>query len=213
MVSGPKTGIEIQRGVGRSSSCFNGGPPRNAGPSGLSVERFFRPRCDRYAEKVIDDPRRFDAIEVHEVCEFSDPEGPSYEEPDCDRVEPSTFNVYAHLKDGGIDCCGDFGRRSDALAYGAGLASIHHWPVFDYISSKRQNSSEAQRRDALLSMAVSLRAGCIRALDPLDANFEDDRPAISAIRSVYEVGIAEIRRHLQANKDQYRSKVRTVDGQ
>jgi len=208
----PKTGIEIQCSIGRSGSCFNGRPARDADLSGLSVERFFRPRCDRYAEKVIDDTRRFDAIEVHDVCEFSDPEGPSYEEPDCDRLEPSTFSVYAHLKDGGIDCCGDFGRRSDALAYGTELANIHHLPLFDYISSKHQNSSEAQCRDALLRMAVTLRAGCIQALDPLDRCFEDDRSAITAVRSVYEAGIAEIRRQLEANKDQARSKAETVNG-
>jgi hypothetical protein len=61
-------------------------------------------------------------------------------------------------------------------------------------------------------MAVTLRAGSILALDPLDQSFEDDRPAISAIRSVYEAGIAEIRRQLEANKDQFRPNAETVDG-
>jgi hypothetical protein len=46
----------------------------------------------------------------------------------------------------------------------------------------------------------------------LDQSFEDDRPAISAIRSVYEAGIAEIRRQLEANKDQFRPNAETVDG-
>lgn len=183
-----------------------------SGLSGLSVERVLGPRRHAYAEKVIDDPRRFDAIEVHDVSSFSDPEGANYEEPGCGRVTPSGFSVYAHLTDGGIDCCGDFGERSDALAYGSELASIHHWPMFDCVSSNRQSGSEVQRRDALLSMALMLRDGCLQALDPLDGSFEDDRPAISAIRSVYEAGIAEIRRQLQVNKDQSWSKTGTVNG-
>src|SRR6202021_1534806 len=97
---------------------------------GPSVERALRARRNGYAGMVIDDPSRFDAIEVHDVSEFSDPEGSSYEEPDSDRVTPSTYSVYAHLKGGGIDCCGDFSRRSDALAYGTELAKEHNWPVF-----------------------------------------------------------------------------------
>lgn len=118
----------------------------------------------------------------------------------------------ASMPDGGVDCCGDFGQRSDALAYGTELASIHHWPIFDYISSNRQYSSVAQCRDALLTMAVTLRAGCIQALDSLDRSFEDDRSAIGAVRSVYEAGILEIRRQLEANKDQARPKAGTVNG-
>ncbi|MGA7256643.1 MAG: hypothetical protein WCF17_15295 [Terracidiphilus sp.] len=201
----PSKGIEIQK--------IDGRPANNAGSIELSVERILRPRRDSYSEKVIDDPRRFDAIEVHGICKFSDPEGSSYEEPEYDRVKPSAFGVFAHLKDGGVDCCGDFGQRSDALAYGTELASIHHWPMYDCISSGRQYSSEAQCRDALLTMAVTLRTGCIQALDPLDGSFEDDRSVISAVRSVYEAGIAEIRRQLEASKDQFRSKVKTIDGQ
>ena len=195
-----KTAIDIQGDVSRG------------GPSALSVERVLRPRRHTYAEKVIDDPRRFDAIEVHDVCRFSDPERPDYEEPVCDRDTPSGFSVYAHLKDGGIDCCGDFGQRSDALAYGSELASIHHWPMHDYASPSRQSGSDALRRDALLTVALALRDGCLQALGPLDGTFEDDRSAISAIRSVYEAGIAEIRQQLEANKDQFWSKAGMVNG-
>jgi hypothetical protein len=208
----PETGLKTRGDSPCGVAGLNGRPAKNAEANRLSVERVPNRRRDSYAERVIDDPGRFDAVEVHDVCEFSDPEGPSCEEPGCDRVTPSTFSVYAHLKDGGIDCCGDFAQSSDALAYGAELASIHHWPLFNYISFKCQNSSEAQCRDALLTMAVSLRAGCIQALDPLDRSFEDDRSAISAIRSVYEAGITEIRRQLKANKDQVRSRTGTANG-
>jgi hypothetical protein len=90
-----RIGIEIQGDFSRNGPGVDGRRVKNAGASGVSVEQILRPRRDSYAEKVIDDPKRFDAIEVHDVCEFSDPEGPSHEEPEYDRVAPSTFSVYA----------------------------------------------------------------------------------------------------------------------
>ena len=137
----PKTGIEIHRDPRRGGPGADGYPVKDADAGGPLVEWSIRLRRDRYAERVIDDPNRFDAIEVHYVCEFSDCEGSSYEKLECDPATPSTFSVYAHLKVGGIDCSGDFSQRSDALAYGSELANTHQWPVFDYIPFKRQKSS------------------------------------------------------------------------
>jgi len=142
----------------------------------------------------------------------SDLDGSSYEEPGSDRNVPPTFSVYAHLKAGGIDCCGDFSRQTDALVYGAELASIHHWPVFDYTSYGPRENRQGLRRDALLTIALMLRSGCLQALEPLDRRFEDDRSAISAIRCVCEAGIAEIRRQLEANRDHVQSEGGTADG-
>lgn len=212
-VGRPGAQIEIQDNADRGGASVGGRPARNAGPSEFSIEGILRPRRDTYAEKVIDDPRRFDAIEVHDTCQLSDLDGPSYEEPDCDRVAPLAFSVYAHLSDGGVDCCGDFSQRSDALAYGRELAAIHHWPMFDYISSTRRGSSEALCRDALLTMAFALRAGCLHALEPLDLSVGDDQSAIKAVLGVYARGLTDIRRQMETSKDWVPSRVGIANGE
>ncbi len=93
---------------------------------------------DRYAGKVIQDASRFDAIEVHEVCEFLGAGGETYSEADCDSGQVTTYSVYAHLKNGGIDCCGDFGRREEALNYGIELAGENRWPLYDHTATIRR---------------------------------------------------------------------------
>ncbi len=141
-------------------------------------EQVLRPTEDRYAEDVITDPSRFDAIELHCVSEFSDSDGREYEDSDCDRIPPSGFSVFAHSRNGGVECCGDFTLRSGALDYANGLAKAYQWPIFDYTSPTPRRHPEFIRREALLVMAAKLKEAFYTALDPLDPDTEWDRPAI-----------------------------------
>ena len=175
------------------------GLTKSAGTSERQIEPILRPMRKCYAGTVIDDPSRFDAIEIHGVSELSDSEGVIYEEPSCDWQMPNKFSVYAHLKHGGIDCCGDFALRSDALAYGEELASAHGWTIGDYTLGPRINNHDSVRRDALMAMAVALGTGFGQALQLLDEDdAESDRPAIRSISAVLRAGLEEIRRQLHA---------------
>jgi hypothetical protein len=73
---------------------------------------------DRYADSIIGCfSCHYDAFEVHGVRDFASgtDEGTGYE---IDNLTPTSFSVYAHLKDGGLDCVGDFGKYEDAVQYG-----------------------------------------------------------------------------------------------
>jgi hypothetical protein len=151
-----------------------------------------RPRQDRYGDTVIDDPVRFDAIEVHNMCEFVDSEGAVQYEADCDHNQTNCFGVYAHLMGGGIDCCGDFSLREDALDYGRELVEKHDWPLHDHTSSLGQDVAEKRHQRALLDMAVTLRAGYYNALQNLDPQVASDLALASLVRSIYIGVLAEI---------------------
>lgn len=90
------------------------------------------PMDKRYAETVIDNPQRFNSIEVHDMYRFLDRDGAEQYETANDPHEADMYSVYAHLKDGGIDCCGDFNLREAALSYGDELAELHGWPLCDF---------------------------------------------------------------------------------
>lgn len=88
---------------------------------------------DRYAENIIQgEPTRYDAIEVHGVCnlnEDDDPEGTYYV---IDNENPEIFSVYLHCAEGGIESVGDFSKPCMAMEYAEELSSRYQWPVSNY---------------------------------------------------------------------------------
>lgn len=96
---------------------------------------------DRYAESVIRaNAHDYDALEVHGVrnCAADTEDGTNYE---IDNINPTSFSVYAHLKEGGIDCVGDFTRYSDAKQYSAELATQYGWPTRNFVLDRHRNSA------------------------------------------------------------------------
>lgn len=67
-------------------------------------------------------------------------EGTCYE---IDNLTPTSFSVYAHLKDGGLDCVGDFSKYEDAVQYGADLNAEYGWPLRNHVLDKHRTTSLA----------------------------------------------------------------------
>lgn len=95
---------------------------------------------DRYAETIIgnrsDD---YDALEIQGVRDIhlpNDPEGTCCE---VDNENPQFFSVYAHLKEGGVECVGDFATHVLAETYAKELAAKYNWPIYDYVSKLNAN--------------------------------------------------------------------------
>ncbi|KFC72596.1 MULTISPECIES: hypothetical protein [Massilia] len=88
---------------------------------------------DRYADSIIGCyAHQYDAVEVHGVRNFASgtDNGTCYE---IDNITPTSFSVYVHLKEGGLDCVGDFGKYDDAVQYGAEVSAGYGWPVRNYV--------------------------------------------------------------------------------
>jgi hypothetical protein len=88
---------------------------------------------DRYADSVIGCfVQQYDAVEVHGVRNFASgtDSGTCYE---IDNITPTSFSVYVHLKEGGLDCVGDFGKYDDAVQYSAEVSAEYGWPVRNYV--------------------------------------------------------------------------------
>lgn len=153
-------------------------------------------RQERYAETVIDAPDRFDAIEIHNVCESDGQDGEISFESDCGQFPPDNYSVFAHLTDGGVDCCGDFTRREDALSYGKELAESHGWDLYDFTESTNQNETRKGRQRALIEMAEAIRAGYYEAARHLDTNRVADVSLDKYIHALYIEGLAAIWEHL-----------------
>ena len=98
---------------------------------------------DRFADGVVGCyQHHYDGIEVHGVrsCAAPADDGTCYE---IDNVNPSLFSVYLHLKQGGVECVGDFSHYSDAVQYGAELNAEYAWPVRNFVLDKHRNDMRA----------------------------------------------------------------------
>lgn len=96
---------------------------------------------DRYAGSVIGCyASNYDAVEVHGVRNFasSTDNGTCYE---IDNLTPTSFSVYVHLRDGGLDCVGDFGKYDDAVQYGAEVSAEYEWPVRNYVLDQHRTTN------------------------------------------------------------------------
>lgn len=99
------------------------------------------PIFDRYADSVIGCfAQQYDAIEVYGVRNFAagTDKGTCYE---IDNLTPTSFSVYVHLKEGGVDCVGDFSNYDDAVSYGAELRNEYGWPVRNQVLDHHRTTS------------------------------------------------------------------------
>jgi hypothetical protein len=96
---------------------------------------------DRYANGIIGCyAHLYDTIEVHGVRNyaFSDDDATCYE---IDNITPTSFSVYVRLKDGGLDCVGDFGKHDDAVQYSRELRAEYGWPVRNHVLDQHRTTT------------------------------------------------------------------------
>lgn len=99
---------------------------------------------DRYAAAVIGCfAHHYDTVEVHGVRNHATgtDNGTCYE---VDNITPTSFSVYTRLKDGGLDCVGDFSKSEDAVRYGAEVGALYGWPVRNHVLAHHRTPSLAQ---------------------------------------------------------------------
>lgn len=90
----------------------------------------------RYADLIIGScAEYYDAIEVHGVRDLNEPDDPQGTCCEVDDEHPQFFSVYVHLKEGGVECVGDFGSVSLARSYAVEMAGKFNWPVHDFVRS------------------------------------------------------------------------------
>lgn len=82
---------------------------------------------DMYADTImVGRGEEFDAFEVHGVvtkeacCEVDD-------------ANPEFYSVYAHLREGGVECVGDFSNLNAARGYAVFLEAAYGYPLHDYL--------------------------------------------------------------------------------
>lgn len=101
---------------------------------------------DRYADSVIGCfAHHYNAVEVHGVRNFASAtdNGSCYE---IDNLMPASFSVYVHLKEGGLDCVGDFGRYDDAVQYSAEVSAEYGWPIRNHVLDQHRTTNFAKRQ-------------------------------------------------------------------
>ncbi|MFD2274272.1 hypothetical protein ACFS07_33295 [Undibacterium arcticum] len=74
------------------------------------------PKCidldDRYADSIIGDRHdQYDGLEIHGVRNFALPDGTDGTFCEIVDEDPEFHSVYVHLKEGGLDCVGDFSKN------------------------------------------------------------------------------------------------------
>lgn len=99
---------------------------------------------DRYADSVIGCyAHHYDAVEVHGVRNLAagGDDATCYE---IDNIAPTSFSVYVHLKDGGLDCVGDFSEYADVVQYSAEVSAEYGWPVRNYVLEQHRTTTLAK---------------------------------------------------------------------
>jgi hypothetical protein len=98
---------------------------------------------DRYADGIIrGNTHLYDALEVHGVRNYAvaGDDGTHYE---IDNINPTSFSVYVHIIDCGLECVGDFGRYADAEQYGTQLSAQYTWPLRNFVLEKHRTTTLA----------------------------------------------------------------------
>jgi hypothetical protein len=97
---------------------------------------------DGYAETIMLHPSLYDAVEVHGVRDLQEPDRVEKHGTICevDDDDPQFFSVYAHLREGGCECIGDFETAADAVAYGMLIGCHYSLPMSIYFD--RENRGE-----------------------------------------------------------------------
>jgi len=89
---------------------------------------------DRFANDVIKQRSiAYDGLEIHGVRDVEPPGESNERVVEVDNDNPQYFSVYVHLKNGGVDCVGDFGIYHFANGYASELAQQYGWTVADYV--------------------------------------------------------------------------------
>jgi len=143
---------------------------------------------DRYADTIISDATAYDGLEIHGVRDFhfkNDDLGTSFE---VDDANPQSFAVYVHLKEGGVDCVGDFARLSLAKAYANELAVKYGWPVKDFAKNP-QSPPSAKDMEVRVLVGAQYAYACIKTeKTTMDVRLEAGRSASkSLIESAQEM--------------------------
>lgn len=79
----------------------------------------------------------------NDLCPVCDKEIEPYDSEDLsttvcevDNEDPEFFSVYAHRKEGGVECVGDFGTHDLATQYAGELAQKYGWMVRNYANTE-----------------------------------------------------------------------------
>ena len=92
---------------------------------------------DRYGDSIIGERHaEYDGIEIQGVRDCNLPGDPQGTCCEVDNQNPQFFSVYAHLKEGGVECVGDFATHTLADAYAKELAAKFQWTIRDYVPSR-----------------------------------------------------------------------------
>lgn len=88
---------------------------------------------ERYAESIIRDRAcDYDGIEIHGVRDLAELNDQRNTCCEIDDENPQYFSTYVHLKEGGVECVGDFATHDLAREYAGELARQYQWKVWDY---------------------------------------------------------------------------------
>ncbi len=83
------------------------------------------------------DPIAYDAVEVHGVRDTGPlPDGSTCCEVDDDQ--PQFFSVYGHLREGGVECIGDFDTKELDRAAAMELNAKFGLTIWDYTTGKTE---------------------------------------------------------------------------
>jgi hypothetical protein len=72
-------------------------------------------------------PDRFDAIEIHGVRFVNEVD------VEMDDEKPDFYSTYLHMKEGGVECVGDFPSAKLALQHAQALNHEFGWPIANYV--------------------------------------------------------------------------------
>ena len=104
---------------------------------------------DRYGEAIIGIRQdEYDAIEINGVRDQHMPGDAQGTCCEVDNETPQFFSVYAHLKEGGVECIGDFEAHTMAVVYANELAKQYDWPIHDYYGTDVEQQLNTERARA-----------------------------------------------------------------
>jgi hypothetical protein len=92
----------------------------------------------KYADSIIKKPHDYESIEVHGVRDSLHQESGTETHIEIDNKNPQFFSVYVRLKEGCLDCVGDFSLRTDATDYAAEISKGYgfNWPIHNYTTDQ-----------------------------------------------------------------------------
>lgn len=100
---------------------------------------------DRYADAIMRAHEHlYDALEVQGVRDLLAGTGASDTQYEVDNLNPQSFSVYAHIKEGDADAVGDFSTHQLAADYARELSEQYALRVFDYVPEVHKGRKSMQ---------------------------------------------------------------------